>query len=76
MSFLRACAVSNTGIVEMSGGGGSDALAGATMLLFLVDIHTGKVILAQFRWVNDFVTLLAVLLVLSGPILWWRQKWR
>jgi hypothetical protein len=51
-------------------------LAGATMYLFVVDVHTGNVIHPQFKWVNDFVAVLAVLLLATGPILWWRVKWR
>ena len=52
----------------------SPKLKGATVYLFVVDVHTGNVIHEQFKWVNDLVGTLAVLLVLSGPILWWRWK--
>ena len=52
----------------------SPRLEGATFYLFVVDIHTGNVIHAQFKWINDLVGALAVLLVLSGPFLWWRWK--
>lgn len=51
-------------------------LAGATWFLFAVDVHTGNVISTQFRWVNDAVAILVVVLLVTGPILWWRQKWR
>ena len=51
-------------------------LEGATFYMFMVDLHTGNTFHEQFKWVNDAVSVLAILLVLSGPILWWRQKWR
>lgn len=54
----------------------SPQLEGATFYLFVVDIHTGNVIHRQFKWVNDLAGALAVLLVLSGPILWWRWRGR
>ena len=54
----------------------SPQLAGATFYLFVVDVHTGNIIHEQFKWVNDLVGGLAVLLVLTGPVLWWRWKSR
>lgn len=54
----------------------SPQLVGATFYLFVVDVHTGNIIHEQFKWVNDLVGVLAVLLVLSGPVLWWRWKSR
>ena len=54
----------------------SPQLAGATFYLFVVDVHTGNIIHEQFKWVNDLVGALAVLLVLTGPVLWWRWKSR
>jgi hypothetical protein len=52
------------------------ALAGATMFLFFVDLHVGYVIHEGWKWVNVLVAILAVVLVISGPVLWWRAKWR
>ena len=52
----------------------SPQLEGATFYLFVVDVHTGNVIHEQFKWINDLAGGLAVLLVLSGPLLWWRWK--
>jgi hypothetical protein len=52
------------------------ALPGATLYLFLIEIHVGLIFHPQFKWVNDLVSILALLLVLTGPILWWRTKWR
>ena len=51
------------------------ALTGTTAFLFLADIHTGNVFHAEWRWINDLTALLAIVLALSGPILWWRRKW-
>ena len=51
-------------------------LPGATLYLFLIEIHVGLIVHRQFKWVNDLVSVCALLLVLSGPILWWRTKWR
>ena len=55
---------------------GSPDLAGATFYLFMVDVHTGNVFHPQFKWVSDLIAILAILLVMSGPILWWRERWR
>ena len=52
----------------------SPELNGATFYLFMVDVHTGNIIHEQFKWVNDLAGALAVLLALSGPVLWWRWK--
>jgi hypothetical protein len=51
------------------------ALAGTTAFLLLADIHSGNFIHSQWRWVNDIVAALAIVLAISGPILWWRRKW-
>ena len=51
-------------------------LPGATLYLFLIDIHLGLIFHRQFKWINDLVSVLALVLVLTGPILWWRTKWR
>jgi hypothetical protein len=50
-------------------------LTGTTFFLFLADVHTGNIIHGQWKWVNNLVALMAIVLVLSGPILWWRRKW-
>jgi hypothetical protein len=50
-------------------------LTGTTVFLFLADIHTGNIIHGQWKWVNNLVALMAIVLALSGPILWWRRKW-
>ena len=68
--FYRERASGNFELTDMK----SPQLEGATFYLFVVDIHTGNIIHEQFKWVNDLVGTLAVLLVLTGPILWWRWK--
>ncbi len=50
-------------------------LSGTTAFLFLADIHTGNVFRFDFSLVNDFVAALAILLVISGPVIWWKRKW-
>jgi hypothetical protein len=50
-------------------------LTGTTVFLFLADIHTGNIIHGQWKWVNNLVALMAVILALSGPVIWWRRKW-
>ena len=50
-------------------------LEGMPLFLFLADIHTGHAIHPLFPWVNDLVALLALVLVCTGPVVWWRRKW-
>jgi hypothetical protein len=50
-------------------------ITGTTFFLFLADIHTGNIIHGQWKWVNNLVALLAVILTISGPLVWWRRKW-
>lgn len=50
-------------------------LTGMPLFLYLADIHTGHAIGPWFVWVNDFIAVLALILVLSGPVIWWRRKW-
>jgi hypothetical protein len=50
-------------------------VTGTTMFLFLADIHTGNVFRFDFSLVNDLVAALAIILVISGPIIWWKRKW-
>ena len=70
--FYREQASGNYELTDMR----SPQLEGATFYLFVVDLHTGNIIHEQFKWVNDLVGVLAVLLVVSGPVLWWRWKSR
>lgn len=68
--FYREQASGDFELTDMN----SPQLEGATFYLLVVDVHTGNIIHEQFKWVNDLVGALAVLLVLTGPILWWRWK--
>jgi len=38
-------------------------------------LHSGVLIHQQWKWVNDIVSVLAVFLVVTGLIRWWRVKW-
>jgi hypothetical protein len=50
-------------------------LEAATLYLFLIEIHTGNVFHPEFRWVSDALTVMGILMIVTGPILWWRRKW-
>lgn len=51
------------------------AITGTTFYLFLADIHTGNIISTQWKWINNLVALMAVVLAISGPVVWWKRKW-
>jgi len=38
-------------------------------------LHSGMLIHPQWKWINDLVALLAVLLAATGVWRWWRVKW-
>jgi uncharacterized iron-regulated membrane protein len=38
-------------------------------------LHSGLLIHPQWKWINDAVALLAVLLVITGLWRWWKVKW-
>ena len=50
-------------------------LEAAPLYLFLIEIHTGNVFHPEFRWVSDVLTVMGMLMIVTGPILWWRRKW-
>ena len=50
-------------------------LNAGTLYLFMIDIHTGNVFHPEFRWVSDVITVMGILMVITGPILWWRRRW-
>lgn len=39
-------------------------------------LHSGLLIHAQWKWVNDLFATAALLLVVTGVLRWWRRKWR
>lgn len=44
-------------------------------LFYIIDgLHSGAIIHAQWKWVNDFVSVLAVILCVTGILRWWRKK--
>ena len=49
---------------------------GTPLFIFVADIHSGAVFPAPWKWVNDLLVMLALLLVLSGPIAWAWTRWR
>lgn len=38
-------------------------------------LHSGALIHSQWKWINDFFAVLAILLVFTGLIRWWNKKW-
>lgn len=38
-------------------------------------LHSGVLIHSQWKWVNDVVAVIAIFLVITGLIRWWRKKW-
>jgi hypothetical protein len=48
---------------------------GVPMFMWLRSIHTGALFWSEWRWVNDIFATLALFLIGTGLIRWWRQKW-
>ncbi len=45
-------------------------------LFFIFDgLHSGVLIHPQWKWVNDGVAVLAMVLIVTGFVRWWRRKW-
>lgn len=43
---------------------------------YIVDgLHSGVLIHSQWKWINDFIAVLAIFLVFTGIIRWWNKKW-
>ena len=38
-------------------------------------LHSGLLIHEQWKWLNDFFAIMAMFLVITGLIRWWRVKW-
>ncbi len=49
-------------------------LAGAPLMLVMFDIHNGRIITEHARYALDLMALLAIFMVASGPVLWWRRR--
>tara|TARA_B100001964_G_scaffold80405_1_gene90726 strand:+ start:20871 stop:22349 length:1479 start_codon:yes stop_codon:yes gene_type:complete len=47
----------------------------ATLYLFMIEVHTGNAIHPQFKWISDLFTIMGIIMVITGPILWLRRKW-
>ncbi len=45
------------------------------LMLVMFELHNGKIIGTWFRYVLDALAVLLVLMIISGPILWWRRRW-
>ena len=58
-----------------SGIGFKHAIEGTSLFLLMADVHTGVIFHNQFKWLNDIFAILAITLVISGPVIWWRRKW-
>lgn len=64
-----------TGALAETGIPFTNAAPGTTLFLFIIDIHLGLVIHSEFKWANDLFAVLAIILALSGPVMWLRRKW-
>ena len=51
------------------------AAPGTPLFLVMADLHAGVIFHEQFKWANDLFAALAVLLALSGPLIWLKRKW-
>lgn len=50
-------------------------LDGTPFFLFMADVHAGAIFHDQWKWVNDLVSVGAILLAFSGILVWWKRKW-
>lgn len=43
---------------------------------YVIDgLHSGVLIHSQWKWINDLISVFAIVLVITGLIRWWRKKW-
>ena len=43
---------------------------------YIIDgLHSGALIHSQWKWINDFIAVISIILVVTGCIRWWRKKW-
>lgn len=45
------------------------------LMLLMFDLHSGDLIHPNFKFVLDALAIGTVLMIITGPILWWRRKW-
>ena len=38
-------------------------------------LHTGAIFWTEWKWVNDVFSVLAIVLIVTGLMRWWRKKW-
>ena len=50
-------------------------LAATPLMLLMFEIHSGRIISKHARYFLDLLAVLAIVMVVTGPILWWRRKW-
>lgn len=51
------------------------ALDGVPWYFVIDGLHSGMLIHAQWKWINDIVALACLLLTITGLMRWWRQRW-
>ena len=43
---------------------------------YVIDgLHSGLIIHSQWKWANDLIALLAIVLAITGLLRWWKTKW-
>ena len=50
-------------------------LQATPLMLLMFDIHSGTIVSKHARYFLDVLAVLAIIMVVTGPILWWRRKW-
>jgi hypothetical protein len=42
----------------------------------LIDgLHTGEIIASWWKWNNDIISIMAIIVVVTGLMRWWKRKW-
>ena len=50
-------------------------LEATPLMLLMFEIHSGTIISKSARYFLDLLALLTIVMVITGPVLWWRRKW-
>ncbi len=74
-AIFRGSFADGAGLMVESGVTFKNAALGTPFYLFAADIHAGVIFHDDWGWFNDIITILAIILALSGPIIWLRKKW-